>query len=107
MQRGTFEKKPAHTRSQSQGPRMVKLAGGLRIGRPDKYSLSVAVALEVEEELENAPLEDAFEAALASELPLAIDDLEGNVLVGQTRGEAQDAEVLRVRRFEDVPGRLG
>ena len=42
---------------------------------------AVAVALEVEVEVEDAALEARLEAALVRVLPLAVDDLEGELLV--------------------------
>ena len=54
----------------------------------------VAPALEVEVELEDAALEDAAEAALGLGLPLLVDDLEGEVLVGRARLEADDDELV-------------
>uniref|UniRef100_A0ABI8ASY4 Uncharacterized protein n=1 Tax=Felis catus TaxID=9685 RepID=A0ABI8ASY4_FELCA len=66
----------------------------------------VAVALEVEPELEDAVGELAAEAVAVGVLPLAVDDLEGDVLVGRPRVEAQRGEVLVVGAgLQEVLGR--
>lgn len=54
---------------------------------------AVAVALEVEPQLENVVVELTAEAALVRVLPLAVHDLEGNVLVGRPRVEPQNRKV--------------
>merc|ERR1740139_1937662 len=56
---------------------------------------TVAMPLEVEEELRDAALEAALEAPLVAEIPLAVDHLERDVLVGRTAADAQDAHVSR------------
>lgn len=58
---------------------------------------AVAVPLEVEPQLEDVVVEVAAEAALVRVLPLAVDDLEGDVLVGRARVEAQHREVWVLR----------
>mmetsp|Transcript_10837 Transcript_10837/g.23617 ORF Transcript_10837/g.23617 Transcript_10837/m.23617 type:complete len:329 (-) Transcript_10837:1078-2064(-) len=72
-------------------------------------SAPVPVALEVEEELQNASLEAHAEAALVRGFPLAVDDLEGEVLVRRTPLDAKDAGVLGAARVrvQRVGGRLG
>ena len=65
----------------------------------------VALASEVEVEVQDAALEGALEALLVAVLPLLVQDLERNVLVGRPRVEAQQAcaavlvrlRVLRMR----------
>lgn len=54
---------------------------------------AIAVPLEVEPQLEDVVVEVAAEAALVRVLPLAVDDLEGDVLVGRARVEPQHREV--------------
>uniref|UniRef100_A0A9L0RK64 Uncharacterized protein n=1 Tax=Equus caballus TaxID=9796 RepID=A0A9L0RK64_HORSE len=86
-----------HSRPRGSGP-----AGGPSGAR----SPAVAVALEVEPELEDAVGELAAEAVAVRVLPLAVDDLEGDVLVGRPRVEAQRGEVLVVgARLQEVLGR--
>lgn len=59
----------------------------------------IAVSLEVEPELEDVVVEVAAEAALVRVLPLAVDDLEGDVLVGRPRVEPQHGELRVVRTY--------
>ena len=62
---------------------------------------SVAQPLEVEPQLEDGRVEEvALEAPLVAELPLPVDDLEGDVLVGRRGGDAEHGElpVVAARR---------
>ncbi|KFW12031.1 Putative uncharacterized protein encoded by CACTIN-AS1, partial [Fulmarus glacialis] len=59
-------------------------------------SSAVTVTLEVEPELEDPISKLAAEAVAVGILPLTVDDLEGNVLVGRPGMEAQDGKVLVV-----------
>ncbi|KFW81253.1 Putative uncharacterized protein encoded by CACTIN-AS1, partial [Manacus vitellinus] len=69
-------------------------------------SPAVTVTLEVEPELEDAVGELAAEAVAVGILPLPVDDLEGDVLVGRPRVEAQDGKVLVVLAgLQEVLGR--
>lgn len=60
---------------------------------------AVSVSLEVEPQLEDVVVEVATEATLVGVLPLAVHDLERDVLVRWARVEAQNREVgvLRTR----------
>ena len=60
-------------------------------GSPHSASPPVAVALEVEVEVQDAALKGALEALLVRVLPLLVQDLEGDVLVGWARLEDQQA----------------
>ncbi|KFP30785.1 Putative uncharacterized protein encoded by CACTIN-AS1, partial [Colius striatus] len=63
-------------------------------------------ALEVEPELEDPVGERAAEAVAVGIFPLPVDDLEGDVLVGRPRVEAQDGKVLVVLAgLQEVLGR--
>ncbi|KFU93980.1 Putative uncharacterized protein encoded by C19orf29-AS1, partial [Chaetura pelagica] len=59
-------------------------------------SSAVTVTLEVEPELEDPVGKLAAEAVAVGIFPLAVDDLEGDVLVGRPGVEAQDGKVLVV-----------
>uniref|UniRef100_A0A8C3HVR3 Uncharacterized protein n=1 Tax=Chrysemys picta bellii TaxID=8478 RepID=A0A8C3HVR3_CHRPI len=75
-------------------------------GRRPAPSPAVPVPLEVEPELEDAVGELAAEAVAVRILPLPVDDLEGDVLVGRASVEAQDGEVLVVLTgLQEVLGR--
>ncbi|KFP75399.1 Putative uncharacterized protein encoded by CACTIN-AS1, partial [Apaloderma vittatum] len=65
-------------------------------GEPSSPSSAVTVTLEVEPELEDPIGKLAAEAVAVGILPLAVDDLEGDVLVGRPGVEAQDGKVLVV-----------
>nr|Q8N1I8.1 RecName: Full=Putative uncharacterized protein encoded by CACTIN-AS1; AltName: Full=Cactin antisense RNA 1 [Homo sapiens] len=66
----------------------------------------IAVALEVKPQLEDAIGKLAAEAVAVRVFPLAVDDLESDVLVGRPRVEAQDGEILVVGAgLQEVLGR--
>ena len=62
------------------------------------HSSPVSVSLEVEPELEDVIVELAPEAPLVPVLPLPVDDLEGDVLVGRTGRHPQDAVLPLLHR---------
>mmetsp|Transcript_43688 Transcript_43688/g.98775 ORF Transcript_43688/g.98775 Transcript_43688/m.98775 type:complete len:264 (+) Transcript_43688:483-1274(+) len=64
--------------------------------------LAVSVALEIEKQVEHAPLEARPEARLPAELPFAVHELERNVFVRRTCGESEDHKLLGVGRLADV-----
>ena len=57
-------------------------------------SAPIAKALEAKVELQDPALEAAAEAALVRVLPLLVDNLEGEVLIGRAALELEDARVL-------------
>ena len=61
-------------------------------------SSPVSVSLEVEPELEDVVVELAAEAPLVPVLPLPVDDLEGDVLVGRPGRHPQDAVLALLHR---------
>uniref|UniRef100_A0A672UIP1 Uncharacterized protein n=1 Tax=Strigops habroptila TaxID=2489341 RepID=A0A672UIP1_STRHB len=75
-------------------------------GERSSPSSAVAVPLEVEPELEDPVGKLAAEAMPVGILPLAVDNLEGDVLVGRPGVEAQDGKVLVVLTgLQEVLGR--
>ena len=62
------------------------------------HSSPVSVSLEVEPELEDVIVELAPEAPLVPVLPLPVDDLEGDVLVGRPGRHPQDAVLPLLHR---------
>ena len=62
------------------------------------HSSPVSVSLEVEPELEDVVVELAAEAPLVPVLPLPVDDLEGDVLVGRPGRHPQDAVLALLHR---------
>jgi len=63
------------------------------------HSSTVAVALEVEVEVQDAALKGGLEAFLVAVLPLLIEDLEGDVLVGRPRVEYEQARTAMLVRI--------
>ena len=68
----------------------------------------VSVSFKMEPQLEDVVVELAPEAPLVDVLPLLVDNLEGNVLVGGTGGDVEDAEVavLENKNNENVFGEM-
>ena len=68
----------------------------------------VSVSFKMEPQLEDVVVELAPEAPLVDVLPLLVDNLEGDVLVGGTGGDVEDAEVavLENKNNENVFGEM-
>ena len=62
----------------------------------------------MEPQLEDVVVELTPEASLVPVLPLSVDNLEGDVLVGRTGGDVEDAEVavLENKNNENVFGEM-
>ena len=68
-------------------------------------SSPVSEPLEVEPQLEYVVVELALETSLVAKLPLSVDDLEGDVLVGRPGADPEDAKVAVVgARGQSVRG---
>lgn len=68
----------------------------------------ISVPFEVEPQLKYGVVELATKSVFVRVLPLSVDNLEGDVLVGRTGDEAEDLEVgLCLTRCPGVRGRLG
>ena len=68
----------------------------------------VSVSFKMEPQLGDVVVELAPEAPLVDVLPLLVDNLEGDVLVGGTGGDVEDAEVavLENKNNENVFGEM-
>lgn len=69
-------------------------------------SSSVSVSFEVEVEGEDTSAEEASESRFVSIIPFFIEDFKGEVFVGSTSRELDDAVIWVLGRFEEVLGSL-
>lgn len=63
------------------------------------HSSAVAIALEVEVEVQDAALKGGLEAFLVAIFPLLVEDLESDVLVGRPRMEYEQARAAMLVRI--------